>query len=291
MTRANIKHDNECVFEWFCIRRGSHVLQLNNVSVVYAGGVQALQPTDLRVSEGEFSVVLGASGAGKSTLLRCINGLVPTATGHIRADAIGMIESAPEWRAHRRKTAMVFQQHQLIGRLTALQNVLTGRLGYYSAWRSLFPLPTEEREFALHCLDRVGLGGEALRRADQLSGGQQQRVGIARALAQEPDFILADEPVASLDPATARKVLHLLHGICRKDGIAALVSLHQVDLAHEFADRIIGIYGGKTVYDGPAIALSEDVLAKIYRNGAAAQARETPVIPIRKNAKGKEAVA
>jgi phosphonate transport system ATP-binding protein len=159
---------------------------------------------------------------------------------------------------------MIFQQHQLIGRLTALANVLMGRLGHHSTLRSLFPLSADEKRMALEALDRVGLLDYALRRADQLSGGQQQRVGIARALAQAPNLILADEPVASLDPATAERVLALLHGICRQDGLSAIISLHQVELARQFADRIIGINGGHVVFDGPPDRLGEDAIRRIY---------------------------
>ena len=159
---------------------------------------------------------------------------------------------------------MVFQQHQLIGRLTAFANVLTGRLGHHGTLRSLLPLSVAEKHLALDALGRVGMLDLALRRADQLSGGQQQRVGIARALAQAPTLILADEPVASLDPATAERVLALLHDICRQDGLSAIVSLHQVELARSFADRMIGIGGGCVVFDGPPAALNEAAIRLIY---------------------------
>ena len=154
-------------------------------------------------------------------------------------------------RAHRRRTGMVFQQHQLIGRLSVLANVLTGRLGYHSGLRTLLPFSAAEKRLALAAIERVGLLDHALRRADQLSGGQQQRVGIARALAQQPAIVLADEPVASLDPATAERVLALLHRICREDGITAVVSLHQLEFARRFADRIVGLARGEVVFDGP----------------------------------------
>jgi len=203
------------------------MVRLEGVSVSYPGGVRALKPTSLVFHKGEFTVLLGASGAGKSTMLRCLNGLVPATSGTIVADGLGAVTPGAILRRHRRRTAMVFQQHQLIGRLSVLKNVMTGRLGYYSAWRSLWPLPVADRRLCLDCIERVGLLPYALRRADQLSGGQQQRVGIARALAQKPSLILADEPVASLDPETARKVLTLLYDICCSDGISAIVSLHQ----------------------------------------------------------------
>ena len=152
---------------------------------------------------------------------------------------------------------MVFQHHQLIERHTALQNVLTGRLAYHSTWRSLFPLPRAELEYALRCLERVGLGEKALARVDQLSGGQQQRVGIARALAQQPSMILADEPVASLDPATSERVLTLLRDICREDGITAVMSLHQLEYARRFADRIIGLANARIVFDAEPAKLEQ----------------------------------
>jgi phosphonate transport system ATP-binding protein len=167
-------------------------------------------------------------------------------------------------RRHRRGTGMVFQQHHLIGRQTVLRNVLTGRLGAHGSLRSLLPLPTGDRLLALAALDRLGLVDRALDRADQLSGGQQQRVGIARAMAQQPQIMLADEPVASLDPTTAELVLSDLHRICREDGITAVVSLHQVELARRFADRIVGLSGGRVVFDGTADRLTSEVIATIY---------------------------
>ena len=161
---------------------------------------------------------------------------------------------------------MIFQQHQLIERQTALQNVLMGRLGYHSFFRTLFPLSKAEQELGLQCLKRVGLLDKALCRVDELSGGQQQRVGIARVLAQKPKTILADEPVASLDPATADKVLNLIHTICKEDGISAVVSLHQVDLAKKYGDRIIGLAGGRVVFDGQPDELSERQVEALYQN-------------------------
>src|SRR5262245_37223328 len=168
--------------------------------------------------------------------------------GALVAGRLGVVRGPGPLRAFRKRTGMVFQQHQLIGRLTALANVLTGRLGYHSPWRTLLPLPRADKVIALHALDRVGLLDLALRRVDQLSGGEQQRVGVARALAQEPRLLLADEPVASLDPATAVHVLTLMHAICKSDGIAAVVSLHQVSLALRFADRIVGLAHGAVVF-------------------------------------------
>ncbi len=240
------------------------MIELHDVSVTYPGGVEALKSTDITFEAGQFTVLLGPSGAGKSTLLRSLNGLVRPTTGKVVSAFAGHIAGRRAMRQHRRRTAMVFQQHQLIGRLSALGNTMTGRLAYHSTWRTLLPLSAADRRIALECLDRVGLLDGALRRADQLSGGQQQRVGIARALAQRPSLILADEPVASLDPATATRVLTLLHDICRSDNISAIVSLHQVQLAKSFADRIVGIAAGSVVFDGPKERLTERHLEQIY---------------------------
>jgi phosphonate transport system ATP-binding protein len=159
---------------------------------------------------------------------------------------------------------MIFQQHHLIGRHTAFQNVLVGRLGYHAWWRTLWPLPRAEQSLALECLDRVGLLGRAVERAQNLSGGEQQRVGIARALAQQPRLLLADEPVASLDPATADRVLGLLNRICKEDGITCIVSLHQLDLAQAYAERVVALNRGRVVFDGPAAELSPRIIADIY---------------------------
>jgi phosphonate transport system ATP-binding protein len=242
----------------------SVLLKLTDASVTYPDGTVGLAPTTLGFAAGEFTVLLGPSGAGKSTMLRSLNGLVPLSAGSLHAAGLGKIERAADWRAHRRATGMVFQQHQLIGRLSVLRNVLTGRLAFNGTWRSMWPASVADRRIALNALDRVGLLDTALRRADQLSGGQQQRVGIARALAQQPRLVLADEPVASLDPATAARVLELLHGICRDSAIAVVVSLHQVELARRFADRVIGIAAGRVVYDGAPAALDDRALQRIY---------------------------
>jgi phosphonate transport system ATP-binding protein len=159
---------------------------------------------------------------------------------------------------------MIFQSHQLIGRHTALKNVLLGRLPFHPSLRSFAPLPARDRLIALACLERVGLLDKALSRTDQLSGGQQQRVGVARALAQEPALVLADEPVASLDPATARAVLTLLREVCDEGGLTAIVSLHQVELARRFADRVIGLMDGAVAFDGPPTALDQRDVFSIY---------------------------
>jgi phosphonate transport system ATP-binding protein len=252
----------------------TELLRIQRACVTYANGTEALKAVDLTFHPGQFAVLLGPSGAGKSTLLRSLNGLVPLTAGEVVAEGIGPIAGRTALRLHRKRTGMVFQQHQLIGRLTALANVLIGRLAFHGAARSIFPLPQEDRLIALEALDRVGLLEQALERADRLSGGQQQRVGIARALAQRPRILLADEPVASLDPATAARVLSLIHSICKADGIATVISLHQVDLAQRFADRVVGIAAGSVVFDGPAAMLDRAALARIYGPAAPAPARD-----------------
>lgn len=246
------------------------VLKVEDLSVTYPGGVVALHSTSVKFAPGEFTVLLGLSGAGKSTLLRTLNHLVQPSSGRVVSSEFGPLDAQTSLRKHRRKTAMVFQHHQLILRHTALANVLTGRLAYHSTWRSLFPLPRVDLDLALHCLDRVGLADKALMRVDQLSGGQQQRVGIARALAQEPSMILADEPVASLDPATSEIVLAILNRICQEDGITAVVSLHQLEYAQRFADRIIGLANSQIVFDGAPSELNDAQLARIYAAPGAA---------------------
>jgi phosphonate transport system ATP-binding protein len=245
------------------------MLAVQQVEVVYPNGFTGLQQTSVRFTRGEFIVLLGTSGAGKSTLLRTLNGLVRPTRGDVVREGEGSIFISPTiLRRHRRRTGMVFQQHHLIGRLTALENVLIGRLAAHTTLRSIAPLPRADRILALEALDRVGLADRALYRADQLSGGQQQRVGIARAKAQQPELILADEPVASLDPETAMHVLGDLHRICREDGITAIVSLHQVDLARRFADRIIGLAQGRIVFEGRPDDLGTSALETIYKGGS-----------------------
>lgn len=240
------------------------MLRVEGMGVTYPGNVLALKPTTVHFHKGEFTVLLGLSGAGKSTLLRSLNHLVRPTTGKVVSGEFGELTNRKTLRQHRSRTAMVFQHHQLIERYTALQNVLTGRLAYHGTWRSLLPMPREDLELAYQCLERVGLADKALSRVDQLSGGQQQRVGIARALAQQPSMILADEPVASLDPATSERVLGLLRDICREDGITAVISLHQLEYAQRFADRIIGLSNARIVFDDTPEHLTTQYLDEIY---------------------------
>jgi phosphonate transport system ATP-binding protein len=239
------------------------VIGISGLAVRY-GDLVALDSVTLTFRRGDVTVLVGRSGAGKSTLLRCLNQLQTPSAGVVEVDGIGPLNHPRQLRLHRRRTGTVFQHHHLIGRQTALKNVLAGRLGYHSTLRSLFPPPRSDVNLALECLDRVGLLSRALARADQLSGGEQQRVGIARALCQQPTLILADEPVASLDPATAEEVMSLLCGICRGAGLTLIMSLHQLDLARRFGDRIIGLARGRVVFDGPPAELTSEPLQAIY---------------------------
>lgn len=249
----------------------SWLLQTKSLAVTYRNGYQALQPTSLTIRPGEFVVLLGASGAGKSTLLRSLNGLVCPTEGEVLLNDVEHPQrSARAMREHRRLTGMVFQQHHLIGRQTVLANVLMGRLATRNALQSLWPWSKADKLLALSVLERVGLVDKALVRADALSGGQQQRVGIARALIQKPRLMLADEPVASLDPVTAESVLQLLHDICKTDRLTAVVSLHQIDFAKRFADRIVGLNQGRVVFDGKPAALTDSDIQRLY-TGAASQ--------------------
>ena len=241
------------------------MIQLENVSVRY-GDTVALHPVSLTIPDGQFTVLLGPSGAGKSTFLRCFNLMSRLDSGELRVSGFSGNWNGKNLQRLRRQTGMIFQQHQLIGRRTVLQNVLMGRLGYHSVLRSLFPLSVQEQELGLKSLRRVGLLEKALCRVDELSGGQQQRVGIARVLTQQPGTILADEPVASLDPATAEKVMDLIHSVCKEDGITAVVSLHQVDLARMYADRIVGMSAGRIVFDGAPADLTPSKVDELYRS-------------------------
>jgi phosphonate transport system ATP-binding protein len=241
------------------------ILQLKGVSKTYPNGTQALSNVSIDVPAGQFLVILGPSGAGKSTLMRCINRLVDPSSGEIHFNGIDIAANRRDLRAIRRQFGMVFQQFNLVKRLSVLTNVLTGRLGYRSVLRSLaYSFPDSDKRIAIECLARVNMEHKAFQRADTLSGGEQQRVAIARALAQEPKVILADEPVASLDPKIARQVLGYLRQVAKELGITVLCNLHQVDYAREFGERIVGMSRGSVVFDGAVSALADDVIRKIY---------------------------
>jgi len=240
------------------------VIRVRGLSKRY-GALMALDAVSLDVAAGEMVVVLGSSGAGKSTLLRCINRLVPPDAGEVRIGGEAPPRDRASLRRLRAQVGMIFQDHNLVPRLSVLKNVLAGRLSHMPVWSSVLQLfGAEDLRIAHECLRRVQLDERAWSRANRLSGGQQQRVGIARALAQQPRAILADEPVASLDPKTARVVLDDLRRASRELGIAVLCNLHQVGYALEFADRIIGIHAGKVVFEGSPGTLDQTSLARIY---------------------------
>ena len=240
-------------------------LSVRSVSKAFGVGVgarKALDAISFEVREHEMVAVLGPSGAGKTTLFRCITGLLAPDVGEVRVAGLDVSRLRGRERRH---IAVVFQQFNLVSRLSALDNVLAGRLGHVAAWRGWTRRFTRaDRLLALECLDRVGLLPQAKQRADTLSGGQQQRVAIARALAQQPDIIIADEPIASLDPNISAEILDLLRGICHDDGVSVVCSLHQLHLATAYADRLIGLANGKLVADAPAAQFDQAAAAKLY---------------------------
>jgi phosphonate transport system ATP-binding protein len=243
------------------------MIEVRNLTKRY-GDFEALRDVSMTAARGEFVVILGASGAGKSTLLRCINHLAVPTNGEIRVDGELSRGDRAGLRKVRRNVAMIFQHYNVVPRLTVLKNVLTGRLGSMPGPLSWFQLfPKEDIAIARECLRRVELDHKADVRTDTLSGGQKQRVGIARALAQRPKVILADEPVASLDPKTSRSVLRYLQKASRESGITVICNLHQVEYAREFGQRIIGVAAGRIVFEGRPDELTEAALHRIYPGG------------------------
>jgi len=242
------------------------MLTIEQLSKVYKTGDKALNNVDLVVPEGQIMGLIGPSGAGKSTLIRCINRLVEPTSGKVLLgdiDLAGLGHRA--LRGQRRRIGMIFQEYSLVERLTVMENVLSGRLGYVPFWRSFMRrFPAKDIQRAYQLLDRVGLMEHADKRADALSGGQRQRVGIARALAQEPELLLVDEPTASLDPKTSRQIMRLLTEICAERGLPAIVNIHDVPLAQQFMQRIVGLRAGQIVFDGSPKDLNEDTLTAIY---------------------------
>jgi phosphonate transport system ATP-binding protein len=242
------------------------LLVIEHLTKIYDDGTRALSDVSFTVQDGEFLVLIGLSGSGKSTLLRCINRLVEPTEGRIEFDGVDITAASPnQLRRIRQQIGMIFQQFNLVRRSSVMRNVLSGRLGYYQSWRSLVGLfPEEERERAMRNLQRVGIGDQAFKRADELSGGQQQRVGIARALMQEPSMILADEPVASLDPATSHSVMKHLEQLNVRDGMTILCSLHFLSLARTYATRIIALKDGGIVFDGEPAEINDQRFKEIY---------------------------
>jgi phosphonate transport system ATP-binding protein len=249
------------------IEKGAPQIEVRKLSKVYPNGLRALDNVNLTIKKGEFVVIIGSSGAGKSTFIRSINRLVQPTSGSITINGNNAMAAAgSDLRYLRRDVAMIFQQFNLVKRLTVLRNVLMGRLGYKSGLGLIYPVFTsKDVDRALASLQRLGIAEKAYIRADQLSGGQQQRVAIARALTQEPSIMLADEPVASLDPETSIVVLDILKRINREDGITTVVNLHQLDLAKEYADRVVGFKGGKLVFEGSPQEVTREVYERVYR--------------------------
>jgi phosphonate transport system ATP-binding protein len=228
------------------------MLEVRNLTKVYDDGTVAIKDISFSVDDGEFVIIIGLSGSGKSTLLRCINRLIDPTEGEIIWNGVHVEKATTEeLRVIRRQIGMIFQHFNLVKRSPVLTNVLSGRLGYVKPWRSVLNRFSEEdRRRAMEALQRVGIADQARKRADELSGGQQQRVGIARALMQQPQMILADEPVASLDPVLAHSILGHLEQLNREDGITLLCSLHYLDLVQRYATRVIGLRDGEIVYRG-----------------------------------------
>jgi len=233
---------------------------------IYGDGTLALDDVSFEVPDGEFLVILGLSGAGKSTLLRCINRLIEPTEGRITWDGTDITTaSGEELRRIRRHIGMIFQAFNLVERASVLTNVLSGRLGYINPWRSIIHhFPKEEVDRALRNLDRVDIADLAHKRAQELSGGQRQRVGIARALMQEPRLMLADEPVASLDPVLAHSILRYLEQLNQEDGITVICSLHYLDLVRRYASRVVGLKDGQVVFQGFPDEITDQRFKEIY---------------------------
>lgn len=242
------------------------MLGVVSLTKTYRTGDRALRDVSFEVRAGQVVGLIGPSGAGKSTLIRCVNRLVEPSGGKVLLNGQDVTAvGRGELRRVRRRIGMIFQEYALVERLTVMENVLSGRLGYVPFWRSFmrrFPQADVDKAFAL--LDRVGLTEHADKRADALSGGQRQRVGIARALEQDPELLLIDEPTASLDPRTSRLIMRLICEICRERDLPAIINIHDVLLARMFVDRIVGLRAGEVVFDGPPSALDDAALTSIY---------------------------
>ncbi|MGP8289663.1 phosphonate ABC transporter ATP-binding protein [Vreelandella zhanjiangensis] len=242
------------------------MLTLSGVTKRYPTGDRALTDIELTLPKGQVMALIGPSGAGKSTLIRCVNRLVEPTQGSIRLDDVELTRlSGSGLRKARRSMGMIFQEYALVDRLTVMENVLSGRLGYVGFWRSfLRRYPQDAVAEAFRLLERVGLPHAIDKRADALSGGQRQRVGIARALLQSPKLLLVDEPTASLDPKTSRQIMRLIRELCAERELATIINIHDVALAQQFADRIVGLRAGQIVFDGRPDELTSDILTTIY---------------------------
>ncbi|HLR08993.1 MAG TPA: phosphonate ABC transporter ATP-binding protein [Bacillota bacterium] len=242
------------------------MIEFKNISLVYPNGTEGLKNINVTIKDGEFVVIVGLSGAGKSTFIRSINRLVTPTSGELYVDGENILTYRKnDLRQLRTKIGMIFQNYNLVNRSNVLKNVLAGRLGHTNTLRSILNLyPKDDVALAYESLERVNIADKIYNRADELSGGQQQRVSIARALTQKPSYILADEPVASLDPPTSHQVMTYLRKINKEDRITTLVNLHFIDMAMEYADRIIGMRAGEIVFDGPVSEVSEKTFEEIY---------------------------
>lgn len=243
------------------------MLEIKDVRVVYPNGTEALKSVSVTIQQNEVVAIIGRSGAGKSTLLRAINGMQPVTSGSIKLDGQEVTAmNQAELRALWRQVGFIWQEYNLVGRLPAMMNVLTGRLGYSeNALSMLGYFNRQHRQVAIRSLERMNMLHRSKFRADRLSGGEKQRVNIARAIAQQPKLLLADEPVASLDPELKWTVMNDLARVARQEGVPTLINIHEVDLAKAFTDRLIGIAQGVVVFDGPPEALDEAVMDRIYR--------------------------
>ncbi len=245
------------------------MIEFKNVSKRYPNGFEALKNINLSIEQGEFVAIIGLSGAGKSTLIRTINRMHDISSGSLTVDGTDVMSlHGKGLRSFRRRIGMIFQSFNLITRTTVIKNVLTAFVPDLPWWRAAFGIFTKEEKMkALESLDKVGILDKAFVRADQLSGGQQQRVALARTLAQNPQIILADEPVAALDPVTAKQVMDDFRRINRDMNITVLINIHHVELALQYADRVVGIRAGEIVYDGPVDKVDQAVLDSIYQGG------------------------
>ena len=242
------------------------MLRLENLEKQYQTGDLALKNINIEIPRGQVMALIGPSGAGKSTLIRCVNRLVEPTSGKVYLGDLELTHlGSSELRRARRRMGMIFQEYALVERLSVMENVLSGRLGYVGFWRSfLRKFPQSDIDEAFNLLERVGLDHMANKRADELSGGQRQRVGICRALIQNPDLLLVDEPTASLDPKTSRQIMRLICELCDERQLAAIINIHDVLLAQMFARRVVGLQLGTIVYDGPPEDLTPEVLTDIY---------------------------
>ena len=245
------------------------MLRTDNLQKTYESGDEALKGVSLSIEGSEIVSMIGPSGAGKSTFIRCINRLVEPTGGEVYLDETELAGlGKKDLRNARRDIGMIFQEFNLVERLTVMENVLSGRLGYVSTWRAFRRnFPSEDIQRAYEILERVGLEDMENKRADELSGGQRQRVGIARAVIQQPKILLVDEPTSSLDPETSHQVLELLTTVAKEDDIPVLINIHEVELALDYADRIVGLSDGELVWEGATDELDEHARDIIYRGG------------------------